>query len=233
MREPLDVHLALAQHFAYVQLLTQLGAEVVQLPPEPDMPDAVFVEDTAIVLDEIAVTMRPGASARRREIGSVARVLADYRPIEHVRAPGTLDGGDVMRIERTLYVGRSKRSDEEGITQLREIVAKHGYRVAAVPVTGCLHLKSACSYVGSGAVLINRSWVPAESFSDLELIEVARAEPRAANSFFVGDTLVMASNFPETRARLERSGRRVRTTDLSELQKAEAGGSCMSIVFAK
>jgi len=195
------------------------------------MPDAVFVEDTAVVLDEVAVMMRPGASARRLEIDSVARVLADHRPIEHVRAPGTLDGGDVLRIERTLYVGRSERTDEGGITQLREIVEQYGYRVAAVPVTGCLHLKSACSYVGSGAVLINQSWVPAEQFSDFELIDVARAEPRAANSFSVGETLVMASNFPETRARLEQSGRRVRTTDLSELQKAEAGGSCMSIVF--
>jgi dimethylargininase len=223
---------ALAQHGAYERLLADLGAEVLRLSPEPDMSDAVFVEDTAIVLDEVAVTMRPGTPARRREIESVARALAPHRPIERLRAPGTMDGGDVLRIERTLYVGRSERTNGEGITQLRGIVEKYGYRVTAVPVTGCLHLKSACSYVGSGAVLINRSWVPSELFSDFEPIEVARAEPRAANTFFVGETLVMASNFSETRARLEQSGRHVRTAELSEFQKAEAGGSCMSIVFA-
>ncbi len=202
------------------------------LPPELDMPDAVFVEDTAIVLDEVAVMMRPGARARQSEVVSVAQALARHRPIEYVTAPATIDGGDVLRIDRTLFVGLSERTSREGTAQLREIVGKYGYGVTPVPVTGCLHLKSACSYLGDGAVLINRSWVPAEVFADFDLIEVSETEPRAANAFLVGEVLVMASNFPGTRARLVEGGRHVRTTDLSELQKAEAGGSCMSIVFA-
>jgi dimethylargininase len=222
---------AVAQHLAYEQLLAQLGATVERLPPEPDMPDAVFVEDTAIVLDEVAVMMRPGASTRRLEIASVAHVLGRYRPIEYVTAPGTVDGGDVLQVERTLFVGLSGRTNAAGIVQLRAIVERYGYRVTAVPVTGCLHLKSACSYVGSGSVLINRSWVSTEPFSEFELIEVSPTEPRAANTFFVGETLVMASNFPATLEQLEQRGRQVRTVDLSELQKAEAGGSCMSILF--
>jgi dimethylargininase len=230
-REPIDVARAIAQHGAYEELLTELGAKVVKLPPEPDMPDAVFVEDVAIVLDEVAVMMCPGAISRRLEIESVARTVEQYRPVERVTSPGTIDGGDVLRVERVLYVGLSERTNAEAIAQLSRIVGDYGYGVTAVPVTSCLHLKSACSYVGDGTVLLNPEWLAADAFAEFDLIEVPETELRGANTFFVGQTIVMASSFPETLERLQQRGRQVRTVDLSELQKAEAGGSCMSIVF--
>ena len=230
-REPIDLRLAEAQHEDYVKTLEELGAEVVSLAPEPQLPDSVFVEDTALVLDEIAVMMNPGAASRVPEVKSVARLLQRYRPLEHLRAPATIDGGDVLRVDDMLYVGLSERTNREAIEQLIEIVVPRGYDVTVVPISNCLHLKSACTYVGDGTVLANRAWLPGEPFTGMDVLDVAEDEPRAANTFFVGDTLVMADNYPKTRARLEASGRRIRPVCLTELQKAEAGGSCMSLIF--
>ena len=230
-RESINFDLAETQHRAYEEVLGALGAEVVSLAPEPHLPDAVFVEDTALVLDEVAVMMNPGAPSRVPEVQSVARTLRRYRPLKYIRPPGTLDGGDVLLVDRMLYVGLSGRTNREAIDQLIGIVSPKGYDVTVVPVSRCLHLKSACTYVGDNTVLANRSWLPSQAFRGMDIIEVARDEPRAANTFFVGETLVMADNYPQTRMRLEEEGRRVAPVALTELQKAEAGGSCMSLVF--
>jgi dimethylargininase len=230
-RAPLDVSLARAQHAGYVALLRDLGAEVIALPEEPALPDAVFVEDAAVVLDELAVVTNPGAPSRVSEIPGVAAVLAGFRHVEYIAAPGTLDGGDVLRIDRTLYVGRSGRTNDEGIEQLAALVTPHGYAVRPVRLTDCLHLKSACTYLGSGIVIANPRWADVRRFEDYQVVEVPVAEPGAANTFRVGETLVMSDAFPETRERIEHRGFAVRTVPLGELHKAEAGGSCMSIVF--
>jgi dimethylargininase len=231
-RVPIDVDRALAQHAGYVEALRALGATVVSLPPEPDLPDAVFVEDVAIVLDEVAVMTNPGAESRRAEATSVAQRLEAYRPLEWMQPPATLDGGDVLRIERTLYVGRSTRTNDAGIEQLRAILTPHRYAVRAVRVRDCLHLKSAASHLGGGALLANTDWVDPTAFDVQEIIEVDAAEPRGANSFPVGETLVMSDAYPKTRQRLAARGYAVRAVALDELHKAEAGGSCMSLVFA-
>ena len=230
-REPIDFQLAADQHRGYEEALRALGAEVVSLPPEPQLPDAVFVEDTALVLDEIAVMMNPGAASRVPEVDTVARVLRTYRSLAHIIPQGTIDGGDVLCAGRTIYVGVSSRTNREAVAQLSAIAAPHGYEVRAVQVSSCLHLKSACTYVGENTVLANCAWLPSDAFAGLNVIDVAEDEPRAANTFFVGDTLVMADNFPKTRAKLEAAGRAVCPVPLTELQKAEAGGSCMSLVF--
>jgi len=230
-REPIDIARAIAQHRGYEETLARLGATVISLPPEPDLPDAVFVEDVAVVLDEIAVVTRPGTPSRLPEVAPVEKRLAEYRPLLRIDPPGTLDGGDVMRVDRVLYVGRSGRTNEPGIGQLAEAVAPFGYAVRAVPVTGCLHLKSACSHLGGGLVLVNRGWIDVEAMDGVELLDVPAAHPGSANSFLVGDTVVMAAGFRETAARVRAAGRSVVTVELSELRKAEAGGSCMSLVF--
>src|SRR5688572_7023332 len=152
-RQPIDVAKAIAQHKAYRECLAELGARIVSLPAEPGLPDAVFVEDAAVVLDEIAVIANMGAASRRGEVVSVAEALARYRPIEYLKAPATLDGGDVMRIERTLFVGLSRRTNRQGVEQLSDLVRPYGYQVHPIEVTGCLHLKSACSYVGRNTIL--------------------------------------------------------------------------------
>ncbi|MBU0490440.1 MAG: dimethylargininase [Chloroflexi bacterium] len=231
-RRPIDVTLAQAQHRQYEECLTALGCRVERLPAEPDLPDSVFVEDTAIVLDELAVITRPGAASRRPETASVARALASYRPLHHIQAPGTLDGGDVLRLGHTLFVGQSGRSNAVGIDQLRALLRPWGYRVEAVPVTGCLHLKSAVAQVAPNTLLINRDWVPDDLWADWDLIDVDPAEPFAANALLVGDGVIYPAAYPATRERLRERGIRVRPVDVSELIKAEGGVTCCSLILA-
>lgn len=232
-RVPIDVTLARAQHEAYADLLAMLGARVVSLPEQPDLPDAVFVEDTAVVLDEIAVLARPGAASRQAEVDAIEPALAPYRAVRRIEAPGTLDGGDVLGVGRILYVGRSTRTNDAGIAQLTRVVERYGYRVRTVQVSGCLHLKSACSHIGDGTVLVNGSWIDTAALADAALLEVDRAEPHAANAVLVNDAILMAGDAPRTTDLVRSSGRRVVTVDLSELRKAEAAGTCMSLLFAE
>jgi dimethylargininase len=230
-RQPLDVERAREQHAGYVAVLRELGADVVELPEEPALPDAVFVEDVAVVLDELAILTNPGAPSRRGEVPSVEAALARFRPLARMEPPATLDGGDVLRIGRRLFVGRSGRTNDAGVDWLAAAVAPHGYTVRPVRLAGCLHLKSACTYLGDGVVLANPRWVDTRRFENYRVLPVAPEEPRAGNTFRVGDTLVMADAFPGTTALIAARGYAVRTVPLGELQKAEAGGSCMSLLF--
>jgi dimethylargininase len=230
-RQPIDVAKAGAQHRAYRDCLAELGIRVVFLPAEPDLPDCVFVEDPAIVVDEIAVISLMGAASRRPEAGSLAAALASYRKLEYLREPATLDGGDVMCVGRALFVGLSRRTNREAVSQLSDILRPYDYKVNPVEVTGCLHLKSACSYIGGNSVLVNRSWVNAEPLRQFELIDVPVEEPNAANALLVKDVVILPASFPQTRELLEQRGFRVRAIDVSELQKAESGVTCMSLIF--
>lgn len=230
-RSPIDPGRAAAQHEAYVECLRALGCEVQVLPPLPDHPDAVFVEDTAIVLPELAVLTRPGAPSRRAEVATIAATLEPYRRCVSLQAPATVDGGDVLRIGQRIYVGQSARSNAEGVGQLRAAVSAFGYSVTAVATRDCLHLKSAVTQVGDNRILINPEWVDREAFRGYELIEVDPDEPHAANVLRVGDALVYPDNFPKTRARLEAAGAVVHALDVSELQKAEGAVTCCSLVF--
>lgn len=227
-RQAIDIARAKEQHAAYEVCLWELGVRVISLPSEAEYPDAVFVEDPAIVLDEIAVMTRPGAESRRGEAASLARVLEGYRELRWMREPATLDGGDVMLAERTLYVGNSGRTSAAGIGQLAAEVAEFGYDVRAMAVQGCLHLKSACSYLGDGMVLAYRPWVQAE-FEGLKVIEAPDAE--AVNVLRVGDTVLVAAGFPRTVETISRLGLRVRALDNSELRKAEGALTCCSLLF--
>ncbi|MGD2135013.1 MAG: N(G),N(G)-dimethylarginine dimethylaminohydrolase [Gemmatimonadales bacterium] len=230
-RVPIDIDRAVEQHRAYESALADCGARVVSLAPEPDLPDAAFVEDTAIVLDDVAVITRPGAASRRRETEGVARVLADYRPLERLEAPATMDGGDVVRIGDLLLIGASTRTNGDGVRQFGAIARRHGYQTRPVPIGGCLHLKSACTHVGNGRLLVSPGWVDEDAIADLELLHVPAEEPHGANTVLVGAGVLMARGAPRTQELLEGHGIEVRTVDLSELRKAEAGGSCMSVVF--
>ncbi len=230
-REAIDVARASAQHRDYQRALEALGCRLLTLPAEPDLPDSVFVEDVAIVLDEVVVLTRPGALSRRAEVASVAEVLRRYRPVLAIEAPGTLDGGDVLRVGRALYVGESARSNAEGMAQLRQLLAGHGYTVHGVPTHGCLHLKSAVTRLNDHTLLLQPAWVGRDRFADFQVIEVDPAEPHAANVLRIGDALVMPASFPRTRQRLVDAGFHVTAVDVSELQKAEGAVTCCSLVF--
>ena len=229
-REPIDVARAAAQHERYEEALARLGCTVQHLPEEPELPDSVFVEDTAVVLDEVAVVARPGAASRRPEVASVAPALACHRRLVCIEAPATLDGGDVLRVGRDVYVGLSGRTNADGVRQLSDLLAPHGYRVAGVPVGGCLHLKSAVTAVDDDTVLLNPDWVDASWFLRAKRIEVHPGEPFAANALRVGDALLYPAHAPRTRARLGAAGFRVESVDVSELAKAEAGATCCSLI---
>jgi dimethylargininase len=231
-RSPIDVALAERQHAAYAHALASLGCRLLELPAEPDLPDSVFVEDTAVVLDEVAVLTRPGAASRQAEVDSVAGVLALWRPCVRIDAPGTLDGGDVLRVGRDLYVGQSGRSNAAGISQLAAALAPHGYRVVPVPVRGCLHLKSAVTLVGPETLLVNDDWVDRSHWRGLRFIAVAPGEPHAANALAVGGAVIHPASEARTRERLEAAGLRVMPVDVSEVQKAEGGVTCCSVLFA-
>ena len=231
-RVPIDLDRARAQHAAYEWALVEAGCTVRRLDSNADMPDAVFVEDIAVVLDEGAVICRPGAPSRRTETAGVREALARHgRPMAHITTPGTLDGGDVLVIGRQVFVGSSTRSNRAGIDQLTRILEPVGYNVRAVPVHGCLHLKSAVTAIAPDTVLINREWIVADAFAGLSLVDIDPQEPYGANALVVADLVVYPTAFPRTRERLEGRGLRVRSVDVDELQKAEGAVTCGSLVF--
>lgn len=228
-RVPIDLRRAAAEHELYERWLEAHGCAIAHVEPGPEFPDGVFVEDLAVVLDEIALLMRPGAPSRRPERETAARALQRYRPLARIEAPACIEGGDVLRIGRTLYVGRSQRTDEAGIEQLQALVGPFGYSVVKVPVEKCLHLKSAVTEVAEGILLLNPEWI--HPFSDLETISVDASEPHAANALTIGKTILMSASHPRTRRALERRGLHVETIDLDELEKAEAGVTCCSVII--
>ena len=230
-RESIDLPKAIAQHKAYQDCLTDLGVHVLLLPAEPNLPDAVFVEDPAVVLDELAIICNMGVASRRPEANSIALALSSYRPIKHLQPPATLEGGDVMRISRSLFVGLSLRTNPEALRQLGDILRPYDYTVQPIDLRGCLHLKSGCSYIGDNSILINRSLVDPKPFRSFELIDVPLEEPTAANALLVSDVVMIPASFPRTRALLEERGFSVKIIDVSELQKAEGGVTCTSLIF--
>ncbi len=229
-RVPIDVDLARAQHLAYEEGLRHVGCTVERVSPAPDLPDAVFIEDTALVFDEIAVMTLPGAQSRRAELPAVEHALAAHRPVARIEPPGTLDGGDVLVVDRHVFVGSSSRTNEAGIGQLRTILCPFGYTVEAVPVLGCLHLKSAVTALGGKTLLINRAWTRADTFRSYDLVDVHPFEPAAANALRIGDQVIYPAEFPRTAERLERRGLKLLTVPASELAKAEGGVTCCSLI---
>ena len=229
-RTPIDLARARIQHAAYEHALDQLGCVVESVQAAMHMPDSVFIEDTAVVFDELAVIARPGAPSRQGETDAVAAALARYRRLVAISAPATLDGGDVLRVGRSVYVGISGRTNGEGVRQLAELVQPYGYRVYGIETRACLHLKSAATTAAADLVVLNPAWVDARHFAGLKWIEIDPAEPFAANVLSAGETVLCAANAPRTRARLESHGLAVRTVDMSELAKAEGALTCCSLL---
>jgi len=230
-REPIDYERARAQHKQYEDALHTLGLDVISLDSEPDLPDSVFVEDVALVVDECAIMLNPGAASRRPEVASIKKALAPYRDIFRIQPPGTVDGGDILTIGRSVYVGISSRSTEDAIEQMKVILEPRGYEVRAVRVTGCLHLKSAITQVSKDTLLINPEWVSKDVFPSMKFIEVDPSEPYAANAVLVDDTIIYSSSFPKTQAKLQAVGIRMIIVDADELAKAEGAVTCCSLIF--
>jgi dimethylargininase len=230
-RVPIDLERAIAQHNKYEETLKSLDVEVLALPAQPHLPDAVFVEDAAIVMDECAIISLPGADSRKPETDSVARALAPYRILHSIQAPGTLDGGDVLVVDKHIWIGLGTRSNQSAIDQVLAFVDPYGYTVRGIPVSGCLHLKSAVTRVAENILLINPAWVDKTSFPGMKFIEVDPSEPYAANALLVGETVLYQPAYPKTLLRLEEAGINPLLVDQSELAKAEGALTCCSLIF--
>jgi len=231
-RVPIDVEQARAQHRAYEEALMEAGYLVERLDTSPQMPDSVFVEDIAIVFDELAIVTRPGAESRRHETPAVAEALAAYRTLHAIQAPATVDGGDILVADRTVVVGRSSRTNEAAVGQIRQILEPLGYSVYDTVVRGCLHLKSAVTSLGDDLLLVNPHWIDRDAFSRFRTVEVDPSEPAAANALRLHDRVIFSSSYPKTAERIARAGCRPHLVEASELAKAEGAVTCCSLIVA-
>jgi dimethylargininase len=230
-RAPIDPAAAARQHAQYCAALSGAGIAVEMLPSDQHLPDAVFVEDTAVVLDELAVMTRPVSEKRKSEVATVSMALEGHRPQVFIQDPGTLEGGDVLRVGRQLFVGLSSRTNQAGYSQFSRIAQRHGYRPTPVRVDGCLHLKTAVTALDENTLLINPRWVESRPFNRYALVHVPETEPFAANCLAINGMVHLSARWIRTRELLEQLGYTTRALRISEFEKAEAGLTCMSIIF--
>jgi len=230
-RTPIDLDIARAQHRGYVDALKKLGCVVLELPAEADLPDSVFVEDTAFILPEAAVITRPGADSRKPETGSIIEALSPHIKLLHIQEPATLDGGDVLVVGKQIFIGLSTRSNNDAIDQLKGMLGEYGYSITGVQLHDCLHLKSAVTRVDDNTLLINKNLVDTEPFTEYELIEVDPSEPHAANCLPIGDSIIFPTSFPKTRTKLEERGFTIVSVEVGELAKAEGAVTCCSLII--
>ena len=229
-RVVIDVERARRQHAAYEAAIADAGYQIIRLRGGPEMPDCVFIEDTAVVLDEVAIVTRPGAVSRREETAAVADELARHRALRFVEAPGTVDGGDVLVVGRDLFIGRSTRTNPPGIDQVRRAASAAGYTVHEAEVTGCLHLKSAATALDSETLLVNPNWIDPALFGEYRVVTIDPREAYAANVLRLHDRVVVPAAFPRTADRISECGHRVVTVDAGELAKAEGAVTCCSLI---
>ena len=227
---PPDYEKALRQHAAYCDTLESCGLELITLESDPNFPDCHFVEDTAVVTAKVAVIARPGDQRRRGEEAEIAGVLAEYRPLEQIESPGTLDGGDVLEIEGRIFVGLGGRTDGNGARQLQAILEPHGFEVVAVPVGSMLHLKSGVNYAG-GVLAVTGEMASSEVFAEYKKVNIPPEESYAANCLFVNGRLIIAAGFPQAKRLLGDLGHEIIELDMSEFMKMDGGLTCLSIRF--
>ncbi len=230
-RVAIDHSIASSQHQDYCSMLESLGVQITMLSDNDGLPDAVFVEDTALVFDELAVITRPGAESRRGETGLIEAELSKHRSIAQIKPPATLDGGDVIQMGSTVFVGQTARTNSAGIASLQKMLAPFDYEVRPVQVHGCLHLKSAACDISERSLLVNPSWLDLSPFSEFNVMTIDNTEPWAANAIHINGTVCLHSAFHKTIANLRELEFKVATTDVSEFQKAEGGLSCLSLRF--
>lgn len=228
----IDLERAIRQHDDYCRLLERCGATVRTLPASPDFPDCVFIEDTAVVLDEAAILCSMGHPARRGEPAGVAPELQHLRDAVHrIELPATIDGGDILRVGRRILAGLSSRTNAAAIEALAGIGRRYGYSVEAIPIGGCLHLKSACTALPDGRLLANPAWLKGALPEGFDIVPVPPDEPHPANVALVGETICAAAAYSSKVGMLREIGFRVETVDLSEFAKADGCVTCLSLLF--
>jgi dimethylargininase len=227
----IDVDLAAQQHQAYCAALAECGAVVRVLDVNSAMSDCAFLEDTAVVLDEVAILCSMGAASRQQEPVGIEKVLREFRPIERIELPAALEGGDVLRIGRRLLVGQSSRTNAAGIATLQQIAGRFGYLVTPISVRGSLHLKTACTALPDGRLLINPAWIDERALTDFDLIPIPQAEPWGANICLIGQAVILPAAHVQTAELISRLGFAAKPVEISEFSKAEGGVTCLSLLL--
>lgn len=230
-REAIDYGQAVQQHDEYCGLLRDHGIEVTKLNASDTLPDCCFVEDTAIIVDEVGIITSMGAASRRSETLLVEQELSRFREIKHIRLPAQLEGGDVVRLGKKVFVGLSRRTNVQGVEALKRILEPFGYQVRPVRVKGSLHLSTACSAVNEETVLINPRWIDREAFEGVNVLTIPEDEPWAANTLRINGTLCVEAGVPRTIELVSRWTKRIEVLDISEFRKAEGSLSCLSVIF--
>lgn len=223
--------LVLRQHRIYVEALISIGIKVIELEPLSDYPDAHFVEDTAVVIPEVAIIANPGAPSRQGEEISIAAELEPYRRVERIQAPGTLDGGDVLMIGNHFLIGLSERTNQQGAEQLGRILDLQGKTHTTVPVGAGLHFKSSVNFVGKNTLLVTQDFANHNALGAYDKIIVDPEEAYAANTLWLNRHLLVPKGFPITSKKLEILGLPIIELDVSEMQKMDGGLTCLSIRF--
>lgn len=230
-RSPIDLQLAVRQHDDYCALLNKLGVTVDKLSENESYPDSCFVEDTSVVVDELAIICSPGVESRRGETRLIQRELSKYRETVQIALPATIEGGDVLRIGKRILVGESSRTNSQGIEEFRRILEPYGYSITPVGTKGSLHLKSACTGIDDETLIVNPEWIELAALRGFKLVYTPEEEPWSANVLRIRDTVCIQAGFPRTAEMIERQVERVEIIDMSELRKAEGALTCSSIIF--
>lgn len=229
-----DYEKALQQHASYIEALKQCGCEVTVLPADENFPDSCFVEDTAVLTKKCAVISNPGAETRNKETEAMIPVIKQFYPeecIEYINAPGTMEGGDVMMVGDTFYIGKSARTNEEGIKQFTEILGKYGYTVIEVPLEKVLHLKTGVNYLENNHMLVSGEFVEKPEFASYMKHEIPEEEAYAANCIWVNDKVLVPAGYPTVEKIVKEMGYEVILVDTSEFRKIDGGLSCLSLRF--
>ena len=226
-----DFKMALQQHTRYVETLLECGLKVTVLEADERYPDGCFVEDTAIITEKVAIITNPGAASRKGEEQAIKEVLSSYKSVLSIRPPGTLEGGDVLRVEDHFYIGVSKRTNPAGADQLSKILEIHGYISSHVPVTNVLHLKTGVTYIQNNTVVIMEEFKDHPAFAHFNKIVISEANSHVANCLPINDKLLIAKGHPGFRKQLANWELEVVEMDMSEFGKMDGGLTCLSLLF--
>jgi dimethylargininase len=226
-----DWELAVEQHRAYCAALERCGLEVIELEALPGLPDGCFVEDAAVVVEDVAVCTIPGALTRRGEVADLAAALEQYMPVAPLTPPATLDGGDVLVVGQRMYVGVSARSNIHGAEQLGRVALDKGYAWTPVPVDAGLHLKSSVNWVDRYVLVTTAGFADLPAFQDFEILVTEPDEDYACNCLNINGTIIMAAGYPATRKLVDSLGMPVIELDMSEFRKMDGGLTCLSVRF--
>lgn len=227
-----DLQLALLQHRDYINALKSCGLEVTELGADENFPDSCFVEDTAVIADEVAVITNPGAESRKGEIHSIIPVLEKFRKLTFIQSPGTLEGGDVLQVEKHFYIGLTERTNEEGAHQLGAILSRFGYTYSLIPVTTALHLKSVVNYIGNNNLLASKEFLSHPAFNKFRSIEVADEELYAANCLHINGRLIIPKGFEGVKSKLLNLNYKIIELNMTEFEKMDGGLTCLSLRFS-